>query len=164
MLGKIERRRKRGRHRMRWLDGITNSMNMSLNKPRSWWWTEKSGVLQSLCRKESDTTEWLNLTELGRFHTPRENWVFLGSSNGKESTCNARDQVQTLSQEDPLKKGMATHCSVFPWRIPWTKELGGLWSMGSQRVEHNWATNTGQLSSCATTTEPVCSNYWSLHA
>ena len=43
-------------------------------------------------------------------------------------------QVQSLSQEDPLEEGMATHCSILAWRIPWTKERGGLQSMGSQRV------------------------------
>ena len=48
MLGKIEGRRRRGWQRMRWLDGITNSMDMSLGKLRSWWWTGKPGVLQSM--------------------------------------------------------------------------------------------------------------------
>ena len=33
---------------------------------------------------------------------------------------------------------MATHPSILAWRIPWTEELGGLWSMGSQRVGHSW--------------------------
>ena len=37
---------------------------------------------------------------------------------------------------------MATHSSILAWRIPWTKESGGLQSMGSQRVGHDWATNT----------------------
>ena len=37
---------------------------------------------------------------------------------------------------------MATHSSVFAWRIPWTEEPGGLQSMGSQRVGHELATNT----------------------
>ena len=41
-------------------------------------------------------------------------------------------QVQPLSQEDPLEKGMATHCSILAWRIPWTEEPGGLQSTGSQ--------------------------------
>ena len=34
--------------------------------------------------------------------------------------------VQSLSQEDPLEKKMATHCSILAWRIPWTEEPGGL--------------------------------------
>ena len=36
-----------------------------------------------------------------------------------------------------LEKGMATHSSIFAWRIPWTEESGGLQSMVSQRVEHD---------------------------
>ena len=40
--------------------------------------------------------------------------------------------VQSLGQEDPLEKEMATHSSILAWRIPWTEETGGLQSMGSQ--------------------------------
>ena len=39
--------------------------------------------------------------------------------------------VQSLGQEDPLEKGMATHSSTLAWRIPWTEELGGFQPMGS---------------------------------
>ena len=45
--------------------------------------------------------------------------------------------VQSLSQEDPLEKEMATHSSVLAWRIPRTEEPGRLWSIASQRVRHN---------------------------
>ena len=45
--------------------------------------------------------------------------------------------VQSLGQEDPLEKGMATHSSILAWRIPWTEEPGVLLSMGLQRVGHN---------------------------
>ena len=40
-----------------------------------------------------------------------------------------------------LEKAMATHSSTLAWKIPWTEERGGLHSMGSQRVGHNWATS-----------------------
>ena len=49
--------------------------------------------------------------------------------------------VRSLGQEDPLEKEMATHSSILAWRIPWTKEPGGLQSTGSQRVGHDWATS-----------------------
>ena len=45
--------------------------------------------------------------------------------------------VQSLSWEDPLEKGMATHSSIPAWKIPWTEEPGGLQSMGSQRAGHD---------------------------
>ena len=48
MLGKIEGKRRRGRQRMRWLDDITNAMDMSWVISRSWWWTGRPGVLQSM--------------------------------------------------------------------------------------------------------------------
>ena len=45
--------------------------------------------------------------------------------------------AQSLGREDPLEEGMATHYSIFAWRIPWTEEPGGLQSKGLQRVGLN---------------------------
>ena len=45
--------------------------------------------------------------------------------------------VQSLGQEDPLEKGMATHSSILAWRILWTEEPGRLQFMGLQRVRHD---------------------------
>ena len=46
-------------------------------------------------------------------------------------------QIPSLSREDSLEKGMATHSSILAWRIFWTEEPGGLRSMRSQRVGHD---------------------------
>ena len=48
-------------------------------------------------------------------------------------------QVQSLGQEDPLEEGMAAHSSILAWTIPWTEEAGGLPSIGSQRVGHDYS-------------------------
>ena len=50
--------------------------------------------------------------------------------------------VLSLGGEDLLEKGIATHSSTLAWRIPRTEGLGGLQSMGLQRVRHDWGTNT----------------------
>ena len=62
MLGKIEGRRRRGWQRMRWLDGITDSMDMSLSKLWELWRTGKPGMLQSIGLQRIVTTEQLNWT------------------------------------------------------------------------------------------------------
>ena len=46
-----------------------------------------------------------------------------------------REAGLTLGWEDPLEEGMATHSSIFPWRIPWTEELGGIWSRGCTELD-----------------------------
>ena len=46
-------------------------------------------------------------------------------------------QVQSLGQEDPLEKGVATHSSILAWDMPWMEGAGRLQSMGSQRVGHD---------------------------
>ena len=58
-------------------------------------------------------------------------------SVGKKSTCNsedAREAVQSLGWKDPLEEEMATHFSIFAWRITRTEEPSGLQSIRSQRV------------------------------
>ena len=44
-------------------------------------------------------------------------------------------QGQSLGQEDPLEKEMATHSSIPVWKISWTEKPGGLWPMGYQKTQ-----------------------------
>ena len=57
---------------------------------------------------------------------------FLVAQTVKNLPAMQETRVQSLGQEDPLEKGMATHSSVLSWEIPWTEEPGGLQFVGSQ--------------------------------
>ena len=60
-------------------------------------------------------------------------WASLVAQTVKNLLAMQETQALSLSREDPLEKGMATHSSIPAWRIPWTEEPGGLQSMRSQR-------------------------------
>ena len=69
-------------------------------------------------------------------------WGFPGGPSGQELACRCRRlerQVPSLSQEDPLKEGTATHSSILAWRLPWTEKPGGLQLTGSQRAGKDWS-------------------------
>ena len=82
-------------------------------------------------------------SSINNFMLPSSSLGFPGGASGKESTCQGKKheatRVQSLSREDPLEEEMATHSSILAWRIPWREEPGGLQSMGSQKVRHNWS-------------------------
>ena len=65
------------------------------------------------------------------------NWGFPCGSLVKNPPAMQETQVESLGQEDLLEKGIATHSNILTWRIPGTKEPGGLQSMGSQRARHS---------------------------
>ena len=68
-------------------------------------------------------------------------------------------RFQSLGQEDPLEKEMATHSSVLAWKVPWTDDPGRLQSTGSQRVGHDWVTSLS-LSTSSHCILKTMRSYW----
>ena len=108
-------------------------------KDRGAWWAMVHRV----------TKCWTQLKQLSMHACTPMLTCFPSGSESKESVravsespVGQETQVWSLGQEDPLEQGMAIHSNVLTQKIPWTKELGRLQSMGLQRVRHNWATNT----------------------
>ena len=61
----------------------------------------------------------------------------LVAQRGKHLPTMWETHVQSLGQEDPLEKEVATHSSTLAWKIPWTEKPGRLQSMGSKRAVHD---------------------------
>ena len=84
---------------------------------------------------------------LCRILDPTHEWY----SDGTESTCSAGDLDSIPGLWRSPEEGMATHSSILAWRIPWTEEPGGLQSMESQRVGHNWVAKHSTHGICSVT-------------
>ena len=64
---------------------------------------------------------------------------FPGGSDDKESACSTEIWVRSLGREDSLEEGLATHCGILAWRIPWTEEPDGCSPWGRKESDTNEA-------------------------
>ena len=116
---------------------------------KSWLIGKDPDAWRDLGQEEKGTTEDEMAGWHHRLNGHECEWTpGVGDGQGGLASCNSwgRKDLDTTERlnwtelETRLQEGMATHSSILAWRIPWTEELGGLQSLGSQRVGHNLAT------------------------
>ena len=116
-------------------------------------WILKRTFGESFRRVLTDSWECQNLQSHQQCHHWMKLLSFTGSSLEVQMIKNLpamqKTQVWSLSREDPLERDMTTHSSILARKVPRTEEPGGLQTMGSQRVRHDWATNAHKVSPCA---------------
>ena len=134
MLGKIEGRRRRERQRTRWLDGSPTQWTWVWASSGRWWKTGKPGMLQSM----GHTTEKLHNNNS---KTPHLCKLFAFKFKFKSIFLSKFLRWIWYVMLCKLEKAMAPYSSTLAWKIPCTEEPGGLQSMGSWRVGHDWATS-----------------------
>ena len=104
----------------------------------AWKWKEK---VQSLSRVRLLATPWTAAYQaspsMGFFQARVLEWVAITFSRLPVQETQ-ETHLWSLGQEDPLEEGMATHSNILARRISGTEEPGGLRSIGSQRVAHDW--------------------------
>ena len=126
----------------------------------------QAGILEWVAfpfsRGSSQPRDWTQVSHIAsRFFI---SWATREVPIVKEPTCNAGEGILSLSWEYPLEKEMATHSSIPAWEIPWTEKSGGLQSMKSRRIRHNWRTkqqqHDGYVSSLTDLEWPMWGRWW----
>ena len=111
----------------------------------SQWASQVALVVQNLPASTGDIRDDGSIPGSGRSLWRRDgyplqySWASLLAQLVKNPPAMQETWVRSLGWEDPPKEEMATHSSIFAWKIPWTETPGGLQSMRPQKVRHNWA-------------------------
>ena len=112
-----------------------------INKINAYFEKFGNSILNYICIKPYRHKSWNNKLTISLIvYVYDKSWASLVVQNLKNLSARQNMWVWSLDWENLLEKGMAAYSSILAWRIPWTEEPGGLQSMGSQRVRHDWVT------------------------
>ena len=127
--------------------GVAGSGSCFLERCSSWWlcWGKPTDLFSFAHHGSVGSQWWVTgvsvIVPVGFYGKKNLPPTFLVAQIVKNLPAKQGTWVWSLGREDPLEEGMATHCSILAWRIPWMEEPGGLqsWGCKSQTRLGNWA-------------------------